>query len=66
MTAIERTLRIRPDETQLVLSMSALSFVGMAGLAIGQSGANALFFDRIGTDALPLMYLAGARPRSCS
>ena len=38
--------------------MTALSFVGMAGLAIGQSGANALFFDRIGTDALPLMYLA--------
>ena len=58
MSAIERTLKIRPDETRLVLSMSALSFVGMAGLAIGQSGANALFFDRIGTDALPIMYLA--------
>ncbi len=58
MSAIQRTLKIRPDETRLVLSMSALSFVGMAGLAIGQSGANALFFDRIGTDALPLMYLA--------
>ncbi|RPJ14635.1 MAG: hypothetical protein EHM22_01745, partial [Actinobacteria bacterium] len=58
MSAIQRTLKIRPDETRLVLWMSALSFVGMAGLAIGQSGANALFFDRIGTDALPLMYLA--------
>ena len=58
MSTIRRTLKIRPDETRLVLSLSALSFVGMAGLAIGQSGANALFFDRIGTDALPLMYLA--------
>jgi HEAT repeat protein len=58
MSAIQRTLKIRPDETRLVLSMSVLSFVGMAGLAIGQSGANALFFDRIGTDALPLIYLA--------
>jgi len=58
MSAIQRTLKIRPDETRLVLSMSALTFVGTAGLAIGQSGANALFFDRIGTDALPLMYLA--------
>src|SRR6266508_1855626 len=58
MSAIQRTLKIRPDETRLVLSMSALSFGGMAGLAIGQSGANALFFDRIGTDALPLIYLA--------
>ncbi len=58
MSAIQRTLKIRPGETRLVLPMAALSFVGMAGLAIGQSGANALFFDRIGTDALPLMYLA--------
>ena len=58
MSAIQRTLKIRPDETRLVLPMCALTFVGMAGLAIGQSGANALFFDRIGTDALPLMYLA--------
>ena len=53
MSAIQRTLKIRPDETRLVLWMTSLSFVGMAGLAVGQSGANALFFDRIGTDALP-------------
>ena len=57
MSAIQRTLRIRPGETRLVVPMVVLSFVGMAGLAMGQSGANALFFDRIGTDALPLMYL---------
>lgn len=57
MSAIQRTLKIRQGETRLVVPMVALSFVGMAGLAIGQSAANALFFDRIGTDALPLMYL---------
>ncbi len=57
MSAVERLLKIQPDETRLVAPMVALSFVGMAGLAVGQSGANALFFDRVGTDALPLMYL---------
>jgi HEAT repeat protein len=58
VSAIERTLKIRPGERRLVLPMTTLAFVGMAGLAIGQSGANALFFDRVGTDALPAMYLA--------
>jgi len=58
VSTVQRLLKIHPGETRLVVSMTALSFVGMAGLAIGQSGANALFFDRIGTDALPLMYLA--------
>ena len=57
MSAVERLLKIQPGETRLVVPMVALSFVGMAGLAVGQSGANALFFDRVGTDALPLMYL---------
>ena len=57
MSAVQRILKIRPGETRLVAPMVALAFVGMAGLAVGQSGANALFFDRIGTNALPLMYL---------
>ncbi len=57
VSAVERLLKIQRGETRLVAPMVALSFVGMAGLAVGQSGANALFFDRIGTDALPLMYL---------
>ncbi|MGA9161030.1 MAG: Npt1/Npt2 family nucleotide transporter [Actinomycetota bacterium] len=57
MNATRRLLKIHPGEMRLVAPMVALSFVGMAGLAVGQSGANALFFARIGTDALPLMYL---------
>lgn len=52
-----RTLKVRTGEARLVVPMVALSFTGAAGLAIGASGANALFFDRIGTDALPVMYL---------
>ena len=35
-------------------------FVSLAGITIGESAVNALFFDRIGTQALPLMYLAQA------
>src|SRR5438552_5917162 len=35
-------------------------FVSMAAIAIGESGIDALFFDRIGTHVLPLMYLLQA------
>jgi hypothetical protein len=31
--------------------------VSMAAIAAGDSGASALFFDRVGADALPLVYL---------
>jgi hypothetical protein len=32
-------------------------FVAMAAFTIGQSGIDALFFDRVGAQALPVMYL---------
>ncbi len=35
-------------------------FASMAGSAIGESGIQAMFFSRFGTDTLPLMYLAQA------
>jgi HEAT repeat protein len=35
-----------------------MSFAVSAGLMIGQSGIEALFFDRYGVDKLPVMYLA--------
>ncbi len=57
MGAIGRALEVRAGETRLVVVMVALCFMASAGLAIGQSGANALFFERVGTDALALMYL---------
>ena len=42
----------------MVGSVIGLLFVASAGLTIGESGVNALFFERIGPDALPVMYLA--------
>jgi CRP/FNR family transcriptional regulator, cyclic AMP receptor protein len=58
VSAIGRALRVHAGERALVVPMVALTFVGMAGLVAAQSAANALFFDQVGTDALPLMYLA--------
>src|SRR5438445_230807 len=42
----------------MVGSVVGLLFVASAGSTIGESGVNALFFERIGPDALPVMYLA--------
>ena len=53
-------LGIRPSERRTVALVATLMFVTLAGITIGESAINALFFDRIGTQALPLMYLAQA------
>ena len=58
MNALAGILRVRPGEGRLVGSVVGLLFVASAGLTIGESGVNALFFERIGPDALPVMYLA--------
>ena len=58
MNAVGRALKVHPGEGSLVVPMVTLTFVGMAGLVAAQSAASALFFDRVGTDALPVMYLA--------
>jgi HEAT repeat protein len=52
-----RIFRIQPGERRTVGLVVGLMFLSVAGLTIGESGISALFFDRIGTDALPLMYL---------
>ena len=57
MSALANILRIRPGEGRMVGSVVGLLFVASAGLTIGESGVNALFFERIGPDALPVMYL---------
>ena len=49
-----------PERARTVALVATLMFVSLAGAAIGESAVNALFFDRIGTQALPLMYLAQA------
>lgn len=53
-------LGVHPSERRSVSLVATLMFVSLAGAAIGESAVNALFFDRIGTQALPLMYLAQA------
>jgi hypothetical protein len=55
-----RAIGIRSGEGRTVGLLVATMSVSMAGIAIGESGIDALFFDRIGTHALPLMYLAQA------
>ena len=50
-------LRVQPGEGRTVALVVTLMFVTVAGQTIGESGVGALFFDRVGTSALPLMYL---------
>ncbi len=53
-------LGIHANERRTTTVVAGLMFVSLSGATIGESGVNALFFDRIGTQALPLMYLAQA------
>jgi ATP:ADP antiporter, AAA family len=57
VNAVARALKIHPGEGRLAISMIALSFLVLAGQAIGQSGVTGLFVAQVGTDALPLVYL---------
>jgi hypothetical protein len=57
MGIASRTLRIRTGEGRIAALLVSLTFASMAALTVGESGIDALFFDRVGTDALPLMYL---------
>lgn len=57
MRLVSRFLRIQQGEGPLVALVMSLMFVAMAAIAIGESGIEALFFDRVGTQALPVMYL---------
>lgn len=57
MGAGSRLLRVRPGEGRIVGLVVGMMFVASAGVAIGQSGIEALFLERLGTDALPVLYL---------
>ena len=52
-----RLLRIHEGEGRVAGLMVGLTFVSMTAFAIGESGIDALFFDRVGADALPVTYL---------
>ena len=57
MSGLGRVLRVRQGEGRTVGLVVAMMFVTVAGQTVGESGVSALFFDRVGTSALPLMYL---------
>jgi HEAT repeat protein len=58
VTFVARALRVRTGESRVVGLVVGLMFVSVASLTIGESGIDALFLERIGAHALPLMYLA--------
>jgi hypothetical protein len=57
VSVLSRLFRIQPGEGRTVALVVAFMFLSVAGLTIGESGIDALFFDRIGPDSLPVMYL---------
>lgn len=57
MWRIRRLIAIRPGEGRRVGLLVALAFVVSAGLMVGQSSIEALFFARYGVERLPTMYL---------
>jgi AAA family ATP:ADP antiporter len=59
VSVLSRFFRIQPGEGRTVALVVALMFLSVGGLTIGESGISALFFDRIGPDSLPVMYVAG-------
>ena len=50
-------LKIRPDETRMVMLMAALFLCIQAGQGIGENAAFALFLARLDVDLLPYMYM---------
>src|ERR671937_1882324 len=52
-----RLFHIQRGEGRVVALVVGLMFVAAGGSTIGESGIDALFFDRIGAKALPVMYL---------
>ena len=57
MASVARVLRVRPGEGRVTALMVGLAFVSTASLSIGESGISALFFERVGADSLPYVYL---------
>jgi hypothetical protein len=54
---LQRLVTLKPGEGRPVALIVSVSFFVSAGLMIGQSAIEALFFDRYGVGKLPVMYL---------
>ncbi|HXJ65491.1 MAG TPA: Npt1/Npt2 family nucleotide transporter [Actinomycetota bacterium] len=57
MSVASRVFRVQKGEGSVVALVVGLMFVFMASGTIGESGIDALFFDHLGAQALPVMYL---------
>jgi HEAT repeat protein len=57
MSRLNRILRVRSGEGQMVGVTVGLAFLTWAGFTIGQSSIDALLFAREGVDELPVLYL---------
>jgi HEAT repeat protein len=55
---LRRLFQIQRGEGRVVTLVVGMMFVAVAGGTFGESGISALFFDRVGPDSLPVMYLA--------
>lgn len=60
MSLVARVLQVHPGEGRTTSLLTTLLFVTMGAETIGESGVNALFFEEIGADGLPIMYIAQA------
>jgi HEAT repeat protein/ATP/ADP translocase len=58
MTQLARILKIRPGEGRRAALLIGLMLFATAGLTIGSTSVDALFFARFGPQNLPYMYLA--------
>ncbi len=57
MNLLARAFRIQPGEGRNAGLLIATMVLATAGHTIGESGVSALFFERVGADALPRIYL---------
>jgi HEAT repeat protein len=58
VSVLSRVFQIQRGEGRIVGVVVGCMFLTIAGFTIGESGTSALFFDRVGPDALPAMYIA--------
>jgi hypothetical protein len=57
MSVASQVFRVQTGEGSIVALVVGLTFVSMAAATIGERGIDALFFDRVGAQALPVMHL---------
>ena len=57
VTGITRIFKVQPGEGRMSLLLIGLMLAASAGMGLGGSGIDALFFARFGVQYLPTMYM---------